>query len=245
MKSLYLMRFILIVILMSGNGIVVKGQISPDKKNRSIFITGVTFDSKTKEPLSGTSLSINNKHSFTTNEKGSFSFYGFPNDTIVFTYLGYSPILLIVPDSLKSEEYVMGVFMRESAIKLAEIIILRRIGTSSIMIKPVKTDQRTMNIAQNNVNRAVVEGLTQAPKVYDAEMNARKTLRSQQIHNEYKGMLVSPENGVGFSTLGYKTFNVIYGTPIIAPGKIAREMISSNESSLLIKNYEAFQKSKN
>lgn len=243
MKSLNLMRFILIVMIIALFGIGLKGQIQHEKKSRSIFITGVAFDSKTKEPLSGAGFSINNKNLFATNETGRFSFFGFPNDTIVFTYLGYSPTTLIVPDSLKSEEYVMGVFMREQAVKLAEIIILRRESSSSIMITQVKTDQRTMNIAQNNVDKAVVQGLTQAPKVYDAEMNARKTMRTQQMRSEYNGMLVTPENAVGLSTQSYKTFNVIYGTPVVAPGKITKEMISNNESSLLIKHYEAFEKS--
>ncbi len=243
MKSLRLMRFMLIILILTGLKMSLRGQIIPEKRTKSIFVTGVTFDSNTKEPLSGASFRVNHQKGFVTNETGRFSFYGFPNDTIVFTYLGYSPTVLIVPDSLKSEEYVMGVFMREQAVKLAEIIILRRIGSSSMMITQVKTDQQTMNIAQNNVDKAVVEGLTQAPKVYDADMNTRQTMRTIQMRNEYNGMLVTPENAVGLSTMNYKTFNVVYGTPIVSPGKISREMISNNESSLLLKHFEAFQKS--
>ena len=158
MKSLRLMRFMLIILILTGLKMSLRGQIIPEKRTKSIFVTGVTFDSNTKEPLSGASFRVNHQKGFVTNETGRFSFYGFPNDTIVFTYLGYSPTVLIVPDSLKSEEYVMGVFMREQAVKLAEIIILRRIGSSSMMITQVKTDQQTMNIAQNNVDKAVVEG---------------------------------------------------------------------------------------
>jgi len=242
MKSQNLKRVLLILLIISLQESNLIGQVIPDKKNKTIFITGITFDSNTKEPLSNANFIINNKNGFSTNESGRFSFYGLPGDTIVFTYMGYQPTKLIVPDTLKSEEYVMGVFMREQKIKLAEIIILRRISSPSIIVTPVQTDQRTMDIAQNNVDKATVEGLTKAPKVYDADMNAKKTMRTIQMHSEYNGMLVTPENAIGLSTQGYKTYNVIYGTPIISPGKISGEMITLNERGLLLKHFEAVKR---
>ena len=148
----------------------------------------------------------------------------------------------IVPDTLKSQEYVVGVFMKEQSVKLAEIIILRRINSSSIMIKPVQNDQNTMIIAQSNVNKAVVEGLTRAPKNYNADMNVRLTMLTNQIRNEYKGMLVTPENGFGLSTQGYKTYRVIYGLPVISSGKAAKELITSSECETLLQHFEAVQR---
>lgn len=242
MKNLNLLRLSLLAFIFIGLGLYANCQINPEKKSRAIFITGIAFDSKTLEPLPSAGFKINQKNSFATNETGRFSFYGMPNDTVVFTYLGYQPTTLTVPDTLKSEEYVMGVFMREQPVRLSEVIILRRIGPSSMIIKPVQTDQRTMDIAQNNVDKAAMEGLTKAPQVYDAEMNTRKEIRSNQIRAEYKGMLVTPENAVGLSTQTYRTFNVIYGTSVISSGKISKEMISNSESILLLKQYEAFHK---
>ncbi len=245
MKSLNLKRIILIVLILVSSGKNGGAQLIPEKKVKSVFITGIAFDSKTKEPLSNASFSINRRSMFSTNESGRFSIYGLPNDTIVFNYLGYQPTRLIVPDTLNSDEYVMGVFMREQAVKLAEIIILRRVNTSSIIITPVPTDQNTMNIAQNNVDKATAEGLTRAPKVYDADMNARKTMRTNQMRAEYKGMLVTPENAVGISTQNYRTYNIIYGSPVISNGRAAREMITSRESELLIQHYEDSQRARN
>jgi hypothetical protein len=242
MKSLICKPTLLNVLILFCLGISAAGQDLSKKTTKPIFITGVAFDSKTQEPLSNANFSINQKSSFATNESGRFSFYGFPSDNVVFTYMGYQPTQLIVPDTLKSEEYVMGVFMREQTIKLAEIIILRRVTSSSIIITPVQNDQKTMNIAQNNVDKAVVEGLTRAPKVYDAEMNARKEMRTNQMRAEYKGMLVTPENSFGLSTQIYKTYNVIYGSPIISPGKVAREMITNSESGLLLQHFEAVKR---
>ena len=110
------------------------------------------------------------------------------------------------------------------------------------MIKPVQNDQNSMNIAQSNVNKAVVEGLTRAPKNYNADMNVRLTMLTNQIRNEYKGMLVSPENSFGLSTQGYKTYRVIYGLPVVASGKAAKELITSSECETLLQHFEAVQR---
>ena len=242
MKSLNLKRAILNLLLLSSLGAVSFGQDISQKLGKSVFITGITYDSNTREPLSNTNFKVNNKNIFTTNELGRFSFFGSPSDTILFTYMGYQPTKLIVPDTLKSEEYVVGIFMYEQPIKLAEIIILPRAPETSIMITPVKTDQRTMDIAQGHVNDAVVKGLTQPVKVYDADMNARKTMRNNQTRMEYKGMLVSPENSVGLSTQSYRTYSMIYGSPISTPHKIAKEMITNNESTILLQHFEAINR---
>lgn len=239
LKRLWLGKaFACFLILMSFVDIS-EGQDISLKVAKPVFITGITYDSKTLEPLPNAIFKVNNVKSFVSSESGRFSFFGSPNDTIVFTFMGYQPTMLVVPDTLKSDEYVIGVFMHEQAIKLAEIIILPRVALTSIMIKPVKTDQRTMDIAQSHVNDAVVKGLTQPIKVYDAEMNAKKTMRTNQMRSEYKGMLVTPENSIGVSTQSYRTYNIIYGTPISTPNRISREMITNNESAILLEHYEA------
>jgi len=242
MKKTNFKRVVLIVLILIVLGINLKGQLTPARNSKSVFITGIAFDSQTKEPLSKANFTINHQSRLATNETGRFSFYGFPNDTVVFTYLGHQPTMLIVPDTLKSQEYVLGVFMKEQSVKLAEIIILRRINSPSIMIKPVQNDQNTLNIAQSNVNKAVVEGLTRAPKNYNADMNVRLTMLTNQIRNEYKGMLVSPENSFGLSTQGYKTYRVIYGLPVVASGKAAKELITSSECETLLQHFEAVQR---
>jgi hypothetical protein len=238
MKSFIFIRIVLIILILNSLVCYTEGQIIPDKPVKSVFITGITYDSNTKEPLSNAYFKINNKNIFETNEAGRFSFYGLPGDTVVFTYMGYQPNYLVLPDTLESEEYVMGVFMHEQSIKLAEIIILPRISSKSIVITSVATDQKTMDIAQNHVNDAVVKGLTERTKVYDSDMNAKKTMRNNQMRIEYKGMLVSPENSVGLSTQSYKTYNIIYGSPIITYGRADKEMITNNESGLLLKHFE-------
>jgi len=242
MKNLNLKRIVLILLILNGFGVYCFGQSTSLKRLRPVFITGITYDSNTREPLSNTNFKVNNKNIFTTNELGRFSFFGSPSDTILFTYMGYQPTKFVVPDTLKSEEYVVGIFMYEQPIKLAEIIILPRVPETSIMITAVKTDQKTMDIAQSHVDDAVIKGLTQPVKVYDADMNAKKTLRNNQMRMEYKGMLVSPENSVGVSTQSYRTYSMIYGSPISTPHKIAKEMITNSESTILLQHFEAINR---
>jgi len=242
MKNPKLRRFVLIVLIINLLVISIQGQIVPVKNPKSVFITGIAFDSQTMEPLSKANFSINHQHRLATNETGRFSFYGFPNDTVVFTYLGHQPTTVIVPDTLKSREYVMGIFMKEQSVKLAEVIILRRISSPSIMIKPVQMDQNTLNIAQSNVNKAVVEGLTRAPKDYNSDMDVRLTMLTNQIRSENKGMLVSPENSFGLSTQSYRIYRVIYGLPVIASGKKEKELITSSECKFLLQHFEAVRR---
>ena len=239
MQNLNLRRLLIILLILNSLEDNARGQDNPKISGKSVFITGITYDSKTLEPLSNTNFRINRKSSYATNELGRFSFFGSPRDTVVFTFMGYQPTRLIVPDTLKSEEYVVGVFMYEQTIKLAEIIILPRITSKSIIITPVATDQRTMDIAQNHANNAVVKGLTESVKVYDADMNAKKAMRTNQMRTEYKGMLVSPENSVGLSNQSYKTYHMLYGSPIITAGSAVRAMISGNESKILLEHFEA------
>ena len=111
MKSNNLKRIILLLLVLSSLEVVSFGQGISNKNPKSVFITGITYDSKTHEPLSNANFKVNNKNIFTTNELGRFSFFGSPSDTILFTYMGYQPTKLVVPDTLKSEEYVVGIFM--------------------------------------------------------------------------------------------------------------------------------------
>ena len=236
------MRAILILLILNSFGNIAIGQNKFTRGISSVFITGITYDSKTLEPLSNTKFRINSRKGFNVSESGSFSYNGTPGDTLYFSYIGYQPTRLIVPDTLKSAEYVMGVFMQPDTIKLAEIIILPRMNNTSIMISPVKDDQNTMNIAQSNVNKAVVEGLTKSPTVYDANMNAKKTMRTNQMRAEYSGMLVTPENSVGISTQSYRTFRILYGTPIVSSSTAEKMVITNNESTILLEHFEALKR---
>ena len=242
MKTTNLLRTLILLLLFNGFGEVSISQNIRNKNIGSVFITGITYDSKTLDILSNTNITLNNKAGYVTNENGRFSFYGSPGDSVEFSYIGYLTTKLVIPDTLKSSEYVVGIFMHEQTVKLAEIIILPRVMFSSMIVKPVATDQATMNLAQSHVDKAVVEGLTRSTKVYDAEMNAKKTMQHNQMQTEYKGMLVSPETTVGLSSQSFRINSIIFGSPITTPRRIAREVVTNRESELLIENFEALKR---
>ena len=218
---------------------------SQDTKGKSVFITGIIFDSKTQDPLPNTNYRINNKDVFKSNEYGRFSFMGNPGDSIVFSFVGYHVNRLVVPDTLKSSEYVMGVFMHEEPVKLSEIIILARVPSTSIIINSVPTDEEARIMAQNNIIKAVEKSLTQYAQDFDADMNAKQSLRNNQSRIENKGMLVSPENSAGISTQNRRLNNIIYGSPIFTKGKFNRDQINSSESASILGHFRIFKKKYN
>jgi len=223
-------------------GVNVYGQ-DPLTKGRTVFVTGMIYDSQTEEPLSNTSFSINGKHIFASNELGRFSFFANPGDSVLFSYIGYYPNRLVVPDTLTSNEYVMGVFMHSETIRLGEIIILPRAENSSIIVNRVVSQQEAKRIAQRNVDKAVYEGLTQPATQSDAIGNAKRTMRINQIRLENKGMLATPENSVSLSTRSYMGNSIIFGSPISTPNRVEKEMISNSEVEILLYHFNSIKDS--
>ena len=213
------------------------GQLSSPKKNK-IFITGAVYDSETKEPLTNAHFSIQKSENYSTQTSGKFSLFGAPGDTISYNYLGYKELRVIIPDTLKEVEYLMGVFMPKDTFLIPEIIIFPRVENYPSIVSDVKVDERMINQAQKNVNKGVYQGLTQPVNKYDADMNAKKTMRDYEMKAQYKGLLVTPENSAGISTANYQTHYLQFGSPLIKAKKITNEMIRQNEIELLLVNHE-------
>jgi len=230
-------RTILFLMLLMASVSLISGQESSAKKNK-IFITGAVYDSETREPLSNARFSLHRSESYATQANGKFSLYGLPGDTISYRYLGYKEMHVVIPDTLKEMEYLMGVFMPKDTILIPEIVIFPRIEVYPSIVTEVKIDDKMINQAQKNVNKAAFQGLTQPAKSYDADMNAKKTLRGYEMKAQYKGLLVTPENSVGFSTSNYSTHYLQFGTPAVRTKKITNEMIRQNEVDLLLANHE-------
>lgn len=218
------------------------GQTTEQKQSGKLLITGAVYDSESKEPLSNAYFSINKKAGYTANELGRFLTKGNPGDTITYSYLGYTDVHVLIPDTLAALEYLLGIFMTRDTIMIPEIIIFPRSFSYPSIITNVKVDQEMINNAQNNVDRAVVQGLTQPVKNYDADMNAKQTMRTFEMRAQYKGLAITPENSVGVSTTYRQNYNLIYGSPIISSKNVANEMINQNEAEILIGQYLAGKK---
>lgn len=212
------------------------GQVNALKKSR-IFITGAVYDSETKEPLSNARFSVHKSENYATYSNGRFSLFGNPGDTISYRYIGYKEMKVVIPDTLRQLEYLMGVFMPKDTILIPEIIIFPRIDVYPSIINKVEITEQMMNQAQKNVNKAAEEGLTRSVRQYDASLNTGKTLRGYEISAQHKGLLVTPENSVGISTAGYRTHYLQFGSPIVRSKKLANEPARQNEIELILTNH--------
>ena len=213
------------------------GQIKSSLRSR-IFITGAVYDSETKEPLNNARFTLHRSENYSTQSNGKFSLYGQPGDTIFYRYTGYKEMHVIIPDTLKQMEYLMGVFMPKDTILIPEIVIFPRIEIYPSIVKEIPVDVKMINQAQKNVNKAAVQGLTQQVKKYDADMNAKKTLREYQMEAQNKDLLVTPENSVGVSTNSYQTHYLQFGSKLIKSKKITHELARQNELELILATHQ-------
>ncbi|GET30891.1 carboxypeptidase-like regulatory domain-containing protein [Prolixibacter sp. SD074] len=234
-------KLIILTILISAHLTGVAQENKADGK-QPVFVTGVVFDRKEMKPLPETVFLLNHQHEATTDADGKFSFWGSPGDTITARYVGYREVDMVVPDTLSASEYLMGVFMSPDTVQIKEVVIFPRNYNLMSEIKQLPVDERMLQNAQQNVDMGTVQGLTQSPKTYDAEMNARNAMRNYQMKAEYKGMKVNPENSVGISisTGTITPSNFLYGKPILHKGKLKNQVISTNEKDVVIGRYQAY-----
>ncbi len=230
MKTRYF--FLILILLSFTNALQVNAQNNLAKNK--IFITGAVYDSETKEPLSNAQFNIHKSEIFSTFSKGKFSLYGNPGDTISYHYLGYKEMKVVIPDTLKRLEYLLGVFMPKDTFLIPEIVIFPRIESYPSIITDIKDNAEMINQAQINVNKATIQGLTTNVGAYNADMNTKMTLRNYEMKAQNNGLLVTPENSVGISNTSYHTHYLQFGSPAVRPGKMKNEMVNQNEINLII-----------
>ncbi len=221
--------------LLSGSKL--PAQITEKKTPGKLVITGIVYDKETREPLSNALFSINNNSYYTTNELGRFLIRGNPGDTITYSYVGYQRFNVLIPDTLAALEYLLGIFMTKDTILIPEIVIFPRTYSYPSIVNRNEVTREMIERAQINVNRAVYEGLTRPVTTYDADMNAKQTLRIYQMKAQYKGLVVTPENSVGVSNQSFRTYHLLYGSPISTVTKVSKEMITPGEAELIIGQY--------
>ena len=64
-------------------------------------------------------------------------------------------------------------------------------------------------------------------------------MRGYEMKAQNKGLLVTPENSVGFSTTNYHTNYLQFGSPILRKKKITNEMATRDEIDLIMAHHDA------
>lgn len=76
------------------------------------------------QPLSNVNIIILNERRGTTSDRrGMFSFVVRPNDTILFSHIGFKGTIHVIPDSLGGQQYPADIFMVSDTFELAEVRI--------------------------------------------------------------------------------------------------------------------------
>lgn len=156
----------------------------------TIFFSGVVLDSGTTEPLSGVTCRLGEGKGTASDKNGYFRIQLQRGDTVRFTYVGYRPCLVVVPDSLDAEEYMVGVFMSPDTLQLSEALIIRRWGENRM--------QDMMN-ARNNM-KGILRQAYDPNRRMDADMNQKMVINEYARSVEMRGQ-VDVRFGVGTYSL--------------------------------------------
>ena len=105
----------------------VQGQ-SQDKGN--VFVTGVVCDRDSIRPLPEAIFRLG-KEVRGVDKQGRFSLSVQVGDTLRFSHIGYAPMQVVIPDSLRENDFLLGVFMVRDTVLLSEVLILPRFLTGS------------------------------------------------------------------------------------------------------------------
>jgi hypothetical protein len=166
-----------------------------------ILFRGVVIGTQSQERLSGSQIFINRSISSLSREDGTFSFFAYRKDTILFTSLGYRPTSLIVSDTLKASEFLTGVYLQTDTIAIGEVVIMPRLSSlKADMMNPRISPNPKIDNAQNNVSIASYQGRTGQGKMGDPAINYQVMREKQKIAAYERGGIPS-DRIIGLSPL--------------------------------------------
>jgi hypothetical protein len=166
--------------------------------NRILF-RGVVISSPSQERLSGSQIYINSIPYASSRSDGTFSFYANKLDTVVFTMLGYKPAVIVVSDTLKSKEFLTGVFLKSDTIEIGEVVIVPRYNNlRAEIMKPLIVPNTQLDNAKSNITIASYVGRTSMPEMGDPDVNY-DVIRGKQMRAAYEKGGIPSDQMVGLN----------------------------------------------
>lgn len=159
----------------------------------SIVFSGVVFDAQTGEPLPDATCRLGKGKGTMADGEGRFRVQVRRGDSVLFTYVGYRPCPVVVPDSLLGNEYMIGVFMSPDTLRLSEVLIVKRWGGDC---------RQDMQNARNNM-RGILRHAYDPNRAMDADMNQRMMINGYARRVEMKGHV---DVGVGVGTQSWEAY---------------------------------------
>ena len=94
----------------------------------SVVFSGVVFDTQDSQTLPNVTCRYGEGKATISDQMGCFVLKIGRKDTVRFTFVGYKPCTVVMPDTLLEDRYMMGVFLSPDTLQLSEALILRRWG---------------------------------------------------------------------------------------------------------------------
>ncbi len=165
----------------------VSGQI---ENTDSLHFTGIVMEADSMSPLPNANFIVNKRKGGTTDTDGKFSVRVTANDTISFSHIGFETVDFMVPDTLRSGDYIIGIFMATDTVVLSEVIVFPRITKAQLRtaLLNANVDKKTLH-AQKNLQIAIYQGKTTTPNTWDAEMNQDYTMQQYKNKAYYRGQI--------------------------------------------------------
>lgn len=189
--------------------------------SEELYVTGVVWDKDSMVPLPDAVCRYGNVVSG-VDRQGRFSLQVNAGDTLRFTHVGYAAMEIIISDSLRQKDYLMGVFLPRDTILLAEFVIFPRYVLETIRIN---SDQLCI---EYNMKRALHEALSPV-KVMDRNMNQKMQIEKFARSIEMKGHV---DVGFGIGTPAIYAWRKLR---LSRSAKRFQEMIRTEEIDLLKK----------
>lgn len=100
-----------------------KAQRRISQEDQLVQFSGIVRDLQNQPLPQVNIIIINERRGTTTDRRGMFSFVVRPNDTILFSHLGFKGTIHVIPDSLGGQQYPADIFMVSDTFELAEVRI--------------------------------------------------------------------------------------------------------------------------
>ena len=129
--------------------------------------------------------------------------------------LGYKPVSLIVSDTLRSREFLTGVYLQSDTIEIGEVIIVPRFNNlKAEMMNPRIEQNARLENAKSNITIASYVGRTSQPRMGDPNINYQ-ILRNKQMRAAYEKGGIPSDQMVGISPflLIPAAYLLIHGLP--------------------------------
>ena len=182
--------------------------------NNRILFRGVVIDAESGARLGGSQVYINSALSGTSRDDGTFSFFAVKNDSVRFTRLGYKPRIYIVPDTLRTQEVLTGVFLSPDTIGIGEVLIIPRLPSLSNVVMQSTEQERLLGNARNNISTAAYQGRTGQNKLGDPSMNYELIRQKQKLEAYERGGIPSDKiAGISPFMILPAAYLLIHGLP--------------------------------